>query len=232
MKKFLDLIFESVPEEEEKESRPQIEPQPIKPAVINKTPQKKEVAIKEDDIAKNDVLSKPKSSFGIEVNTVKTRTYQVKNEYNNGKYESQPPMSPIFGVLKTNHENHSFIAPSITGSKSASQSKIGTVLSPIYGAIEINDKKDDIIKIKSEETKDKAVSAETLKEEKTVSQKEVKSEVNDEEYFKAYFARNLHSVTGNDFANRSLEDILEKPNDETYIANDDISLFDDEKGEK
>ena len=93
-------------------------------------------------------------------------------------------------------------------------------------------KKDDIIKIKSEETKDKAVSAETLKEEKTVSQKEVKSEVNDEEYFKAYFARNLHSVTGNDFANRSLEDILEKPNDETYIANDDISLFDDEKGEK
>ena len=50
MKKFLDLIFESVPEEEEKESRPQIEPQPIKPAVVNKTPQKKEVAIKEDDI--------------------------------------------------------------------------------------------------------------------------------------------------------------------------------------
>ena len=75
-------------------------------------------------------------------------------------------------------------------------------------------------------------SFETLKEEKTVSQKEAKSEVNDEEYFKAYFARNLHSVTSNDFANRSLEDILEKPNDETYIANDDISLFDDEKGEK
>lgn len=246
MKKFLDLIFETVPDDKEEEIV-QVKREPVikdevkysKPSKETKVFTEKSVPSKEETVNKNDILAKSRtrSNFGIDVGTPKTRTFSgPKIEYGSDKYESQPPMSPIFGVLETSKDLRSFVAPSITGSRSATQSKIGTVLSPIYGVMDSGEKKDEIKKIvpvndvdapnELKKTETSAVSAKKTEELYRIQTEKAK----DDEYFKEYFNRNLANATNkNEFANRSLEEILGRPNDETYVASNDISLFDEEE---
>ncbi len=245
MKKFLDLIFETVPDEKEEEIV-QVKREPaVKEEIKYSQPQKeiktapsKNDAVSEETINKKDILSKSRarSSFGIDVGTPKRVHSSPKVDYGSDKYESQPPMSPIFGVLETSKDVHSFVAPSITGSRAATQSKIGTVLSPIYGMMDTGEKKEEIKRITpiedipADETH-QSEKPQTLTAEKAEELYKIQSEkAKDDEYFKEYFNRNLANATNkNEFANRSLEEILGRPSDETYIANNDISLFDDEE---
>lgn len=203
MKKLIDILFE--PEEEEV-----VVEAPVS-NIERKLPPKKEVsspAINKPnpEVIKNDVLNKkPHSkSFGI----IDVEELQVKKPVNNPKkniikseskpYEAQPPMSPIFGVLKDNEENV-LKTPQIT---SSSPSFLGTVLSPIYG---------------TDTTK---ASEEALKEEMPFDKSE-EIEIN---RLSTKEDDGISDVP--EFKNVSIADIIHH-DDETYVAEQEISLFDD-----
>ncbi len=150
MKKIMDLIFEPVEDEKDEKidipeimtrakvtrqkkretqtssSRSQSKTEPV---VLNEQVKDARTKLKE-----NDVLSKPKAShISIDVTPKKAiRKVEYDKDY---KYESQPALSPIFGVIESKGNHPKFTAPSITGTQ-ATKSKIGTILSPIYGQID------------------------------------------------------------------------------------------------
>ena len=149
MKKIMDLIFEPIEEEkEEKIDIPNIvsKTSEIKTSVkevkkvapITYSEPKKEVV---KNVKENDVLSrKSVSHISIDVTPKKPiRKVEYDKDY---KYESQPALSPIFGIIESKGSHPKFTAPNITGQKTT-KSKIGTILSPIYGAIEA-DKEEDL----------------------------------------------------------------------------------------
>lgn len=261
MKKILDFIFETVPEDENEEvivNAPIVkhtfeENKPVNKNVdVNQKKNNDDINKKREEIRKNDTLSK-KPSFGIEVDQnkpkkVKTKTVEVKTFKPEKKYEFQPPMSPIFGVLESRADSQTLIdnnnhpAMSTTNTKS----RIGTVFSPIYGTIQVEEKETNQEVIDEEndtiinEELDTNVEAEDLNdtiEETSIDDgyEEVKLDLDDntediitndnEDSFKDYFKE---EVRDEDIVNGSIDNILVKPKDETYIFSHDISLFDDE----
>lgn len=251
MKKILDFIFETVPEEENEEvvvNAPLVkhtfkdettlkkDVEIKKEIQVNKDPiiakVKPETEIKADNVKKADNITR-KPTFGIEVNDLSPRKERPKTiistSHSSAKkekeYEFQPPMSPIFGVLE-NHEDPRIIVTQNKKTVSANNaSYLGTVLSPIYGSEIYHDESEAVSEIIEEisETIPQTVIEETVEE---------VAVINDEEKtFSETFEDESHldEIKDEDIINSSIDDILIKPKDETQIVNREISLFDDEE---
>ncbi len=224
VKKILDLIFEPVDDEEEKEEV--IVDKPLErhdfKKEVKKAPEVKapspEVMAKRAEVKKKDVLDRgyaKKYDINIEKRTKKENKPILK-------YEPQPPMSPIFGILEKAPESDEDDRPHFVPSNNTKthKSPLGTVLSPIYGVIGGDDTKEEKeIIAKVEETKTKVVSQSNIKplveDFDTIEMIKVKPEIKVEE--------KKEEVT-------PISVILEKPSevqDETYISSEDITLFDD-----
>ena len=152
MKKIMDLIFEPVEDEkdegidipemltrpkESKQEKSEANSLKLKAAsTLREAPKDVKTMLKE-----NDVLARPKTSH-ISIDVTPKRVIH-KVEYDKDyKYESQPALSPIFGVIESKGNHPKFTAPNITGNQ-VTKSKIGTILSPIYGAID-SDKDEEV----------------------------------------------------------------------------------------
>lgn len=210
MKKLIDILFESEEEVVVDEpltsvnkptapSRPAPRPQQVKPSSVSK--------IQDKDVLQRPVHSK---SFGIidveELQVKKPQAVKKAAPVEEKHYESQPPMSPIFGVLKDSEENV-LKTPQIVSSK---DSHLGTVLSPIYG-LKTNPDLEVSEDVKAEPFDDiKVQEVQPIKEIKPI-----KFDQDDDL----------------EFINVSLDEII-KHNDDTFVAEQEISLFDDIEEEK
>ena len=223
VKKILDLIFEPVDDEEEQAEvivDTPLERDEFK-KVVKKAPEVKvsntEVIAKRAEVKKKDVLDRGYSKK-YDINLEK-RTKKENKPL--PKYEPQPPMSPIFGVLEKAPEgddDRPHFVPS--NNTKTHKSSLGTVLSPIYGVIGGEDVKENkVIITKDDDSKTKVVSQSNIKpladDFDTIEMIKVKPEVKAEE--------KKEEVT-------PISVILERPSevqDETYISSEDITLFDD-----
>lgn len=252
MKKILDFIFETVPEEENEEvvvNAPLVkhtftaESTPKKDIEVEKEPQIKkepltikvseEAEIKKDTDKKIETVNR-KPTFGIEVNDFtpkKDKSKPVSSINHNPvkkekEYEFQPPMSPIFGVLENHDDPRIIVSQNKKTVTATSSSYLGTVLSPIYGSEIVREENENITSVdvneENENVKEEVVE-ETLKLDEIISDEDSMVNVSFEEYF------NDEEIKDEDITNSSIEDILVKPKDETQIINREISLFDDEE---
>lgn len=248
MKKLIEFIFETeeIVEEETKGplkthtftevEKPVQTKEVVKEVKKEENVQEKVIAQKQEAVKRNDVLTKTKPAFGIDMDdypvkkTVKA--HNPKKQDTAVKYESKPPMSPIFGVLESKKDPRIIVTPSTTKQvNSLNSSKIGTVLSPIYGVIQTNEEsaKDEVEVLDKPSVSD-ITHIKEIKEEieqiSLIQEDEIPTATKQNDYFNDYFTNK--EVVEDNFANGSLEEILIKPKDETYIMNQDISLFDDE----
>lgn len=253
MKKILDFIFETVPEEENEEvvvnaplvkhtftaeSTPKKDTEVKKESQVKKEPSAVKVS-EEAEIKKQDTVRKTetvnrKPTFGIEVNDLNPKKEYQKpvsgNNHNLAKkekeYEFQPPMSPIFGVLENHDDPRIIVSQNKKTVVATSSSYLGTVLSPIYGSEivrEENERVTSLDAVEETETVKEEIKEETLNLNEIIHDEDSVLNVSFEEYF------NDEEIKDEDIANSSIEDILVKPKDETQIINREISLFDDEE---
>lgn len=245
MKKLIDFIFETEEIVEEETKGPlkthtftEVEKPAQVKEIVKETKkedvvQEKVTSQKQEAVKRNDVLTKTKPTFGIDMDDypVKktTKTQSVKKQDTAVKYESKPPMSPIFGVLESKKDPRIIVTPSTTKQvNSLNSSKIGTVLSPIYGVIQNNN--EETKEVIEETKKSDLLLVDEIKEEvqqvSTIDDEIVAESSNKNDYFNDYFTNK--EVVEDKFINGSIDEILIKPKDETYIMNQDISLFDNE----
>lgn len=206
MKKLMDIFFE----DEEEEVVVEAPMSSVSKKIVAE--EKKAPVQKKENIQDKDLLAKrPHSkSFGIidveELQVKKTSNNPVRTRLVEDKpYESMPPISPIFGVLKDSEENV-LKTPQMTPGPTTC---LGTILSPIYGQ-NIKDNKEEIIE-EEEEPFDYVAPVRDLEINRIIPVEDKDEEV--------------------DFKNASLEEIL-KHDDETYVAEQEFSLFDDIEEER
>ena len=202
-KKFYDILFE--PEEREVVANA-----PLENVRQNR---RSEHPIKASDVLyKQPNQEKPKSAFidyeekNISVfgNTPVTETVNVKEEKEEEEaYVRQPTISPIFGVVKQKEEVVKDVEVDDTLLKKPSDSHLGTVISPIYGYGTAEDFNDPL----NFGFNQKDSLADTVKEAET--------------------KKLLAEDDLKDLDNHSLDDILGTPDDETYLSDREINLFDE-----
>ena len=196
MKKIMDILFESE-EDEVVVDAPLKKVEKTNPPVRKVTTAAKPTTVNNKDVLANRPHSK---SFGI----IDVDELQVKKPLNKkvlkkekeevSHYETQPPISPIFGIIK-DHEDNVLKTPQIT---SGGASRIGTVLSPIYGTV-----------ANTESTNEKSADL-TLNEPFDEPIHRIEPLKEDEPEFKNAMPRE----------NKTYED-------DTFVAEQAISLFDD-----
>ena len=208
-----------------------------KTKTVNKTPERVEPVVretvvnktleetKETDKVKEVKESPKKSNFGIDLNNVTPKVEKTKIEIKRSTnrtatkketgYVSQPNISPMFGLVSSDNVATIKTVEMHTkeDAKVESGSKIGTIFSPFYGAIE--PKNDENIEIEKFPDINKIGEVnEEISEEIPAAIEESDDEANG---FKGV----------NNYDDINVEDILAKPSDETYINAEEISLFDD-----
>ncbi|MBR2802260.1 MAG: hypothetical protein IKE21_06680 [Erysipelotrichaceae bacterium] len=213
MKKLIDLLFE--PEEEEgkvvveaplEEVKPLAEPvkQPVqeaRPAPV-KTEEKK--------------TEKKRSGSFIDLDELQVRKPAPKKEKEAEKkeevrpYESQPAISPIFGYVDKEKTGEPVLhTPQI---KKDSGSVLGTVYSPFYGVIPQKEEEP----VRPEPKRPQTPAVDVLPKEETIQ--------GVTQHFSAG-EMPLQGIREDGFENHSLDEILH--DDETYVAAQEISLFDE-----
>lgn len=237
MRKLMDILFETEEEIVVDEPMRNVEKQ----APVVKTTEKVEDNRK--NIQKLDVLERKvrNKSFGI----IDVEELQVKKPIlskapiNDSKpYEAQPPISPIFGFLKDDEEKV-LTTPQITSSTNTT-SRLGTVLSPIYGITNTNNEVKSEVKVeeKHEEPFDMPIIGEDIIRIPYPTNEEVSVFGNTEEVNLVQEENEEESITtfetidefdesdSNEFMNVSLSDMLHH-SDNTFVAEQEISLFDE-----
>lgn len=226
VKKILDLIFEPVDDEEVVIDKP-LERHEFKkevkkevPKIVTpKVPQSDEMIAKRAEIKKKDVLDRTYAKR-FDVSAEQKRPRHIEKPIT--KYEPQPALSPIFGVLEKaedEKESRPHYVPS--SNTTTHKSPLGTILSPIYGVIGTENEKEEKEIIKKEDNVKTIIAeqsnVEPLAEDfDTIEMIKVQPEIKS-------FDKKEDSV--------SITTILQKPSDstedETYISSEDITLFDD-----
>ncbi len=149
IKKLIDSLFEEIEEpiEEDVEEKNLIVENPSK--ISSKVTERVEI---KDDV-KKEVLKKETRSVMIDVDEVKEKTSVKKNIERKTEYEFTKVISPIFGLLEEPDDSEStpsFVQP-VRKKMMKSDSVLGTVLSPIYGANVDGNKKDEYVYTEVEE---------------------------------------------------------------------------------
>ena len=236
VKKIFDLIFEPVEDEEEEKV---IVDKPLESQAFKKQEKKTEikplnnaqiVSDKRAEIKKKDVLDRNFQRFDISAeDKKKTKKTELKPIT---KYESQPAMSPIYGILDENGEAKSEPSPNYAPSAKprSKKSPLGTVLSPIYGVLGQNDPKEEKeIIAKDEDIKTKVVPQSNVEPlaESFDDIKVIKAEIKEDDL-------EVKKQMADSIKETSYTEVLKRPSteEETYISSEDITLFDHLKGDE
>lgn len=249
LKKIIGLIFEDVPEDEnddgtseevileapvvehtikEKVVKPEVKPQ-AKPQV--KLEPKLQKLAHEEVKPQATTEAVKKTSFGINLNekpevkpqaAPKEIEEPIISKYKTitPRYEFKPTISPMFGVVSSDDEKIDKSVSMAGNVNDGNDSKIGTIFSPYYGVIEPHKAKEEA----------KFTEVENFPEvtkigDNSEAKEETKSVDPKVEELLSPISENL--MDNKKYEDKAVEDVLAKPNDETYVVPETISLFDD-----